>query len=459
MEENILIDNNCSLAIYFLKNENKITNKKKFIENMFKILNSPKLNYLEEDDIKKFVFILEKNIEIAALSFEAFVLKDKYYIDQRSKKDLIYSFIFNHFIISPKCLHIFKIKNNDSNKNNLIERQALVFDMIRKRTDITDLRKASFTNEMIRVFEKNIAHKIKEYQDITKIKDFDYDTIFRKEELIEINSKSILDLIKKIHNKLNSEVEKNIDSYNSKIQPFMIKNPLTEDTLIIKTKEYDTEGQSINLMRYSFKQETSLLNAAILEKNINKYNIGDIIFIVDKFETNQQKRYVENIIKMLKKSEYYNALKESILFLENFLRYRLISECKIQYEYKKNRSNDVKKAFDKCFSQKSFYNKETKNILNDYLYEEYKDEYQSSIILLFDLIDLSFKEGIINKAEFIMLNFFLLNDDREGKNLRNDIFHGLKNEDDYFIKENEKNNIILFKMIIFYILSIAYSYK
>ena len=43
--------------------------------------------------------------------------------------------------------------------------------------------------------------------------------------------------------------------------------------------------------------------------------------------------------------------------------------------------------------------------------------------------------------------------------IRNDIFHGLKNEDDYFIKENEKNNIILFKMIIFYILSIAYSYK
>lgn len=463
MEKLILTESNCETAIFLLNNNDQIKDLNLFISNILILLNTKKINKLSENNIQLFIDILKNSSNFDYSLIDNFIKNDNYSEKERSKKNIIYSYILSN-LSSPECLYLFKINTKSKNiKKNLIARQNFIFDFIIKEKKLTKLRTRHFINKMINIFDNQIGHKINDYNNyLTQDSYIEFKDVYKEHEIINLSSDSLQHLIFEVYNLMNNEIDIPDETFNNKIESLDISinksNP--NENLKVSFLSLDSKGQSINSFRYQIKDDISAKYSLILNKNIKIYNDIDKNNFRDHlltiYTTAQHKKYIENIFYFLINKDVYSALKESILFIENFLRDHLERQNHIFSIYNYKQIDDINTIFKNCFQNTPYYNEDMKEILNKYLNEKYKDNYALSSKMLNSLINISYESHLITKQNYIFLKFFLLNDDNEGKNFRNNIFHGIKNEYDYFCSENKNNNMMIFELTIFYIIAITY---
>lgn len=388
---------------------NIINNNELFKEEIIKYISlNEELNIL--DEIENLIDYLNKIEKINVLKF---IKEDKY------KKESIYKNIIYNKIIE------------NINLNDISYAEKIIIEIGKKKNkEIYELQKYLY---------KKILNRFDEIESfyIKKIirKNFDQRIIS------EINSNNL------IFNQANMSIfgisfetkDENFDInfikqiiHNSnnafKYFKFMEKNILNI-VHMFQMPIINEKGESINSM-LAEEITANLIYAKTFNYNTEKINLTDLNKLVYKLDEGYFSFLQSNIniYRFMKEKEIYLALKESIVFLESLLRFIVYKKGeKSIFEYKKNKLNE------KLFFVKDFCNKYKISNKHFTEYEKYLNDnlIENEVIngmLLNELINYVYEIKMFDEETKNLLKYFLLNYDNSGLNLRNEIFHGLRNE-------------------------------
>lgn len=336
----------------------------------------------------------------------------------------------------------------------------------------------AITYEIINIFNET------EY-DNKKIKLFIFNEVKRKQRDMELE----IDQIKIINNDLRHNYclqqhlifkyklkEKSWSDFFEKCHDIKIDHLYIEDFLNItfmlnmKTRRKRKDALKSFYNDYDLKNDLLLKDVTMFKMNYlfdifeeNYKNIDFFEFIKNECKNIKYLNFIKNICKLKNQKNYYASFKESILFLEYFLRSELKKENININIYKRKEKEDAKKEIDE-FTKWLQLNSdkkpsEIKKIKEDLLENEFFNETNTTenTILLNELVNESGKNNLISEDGVDVLKYLLLSDEGQGLNLRNLIFHGLSNEkflmESNFFK-NKKSFEFLTLIVIYQIFKI-----
>ena len=453
--------NNCNTLKEFLNNNDKISNKDlpTFIKIFFIILLDDRVQYLEEKDINKFIEIIDKNyIPDLIGHFRIFIKKDSYDLKVRPLKNLLYKYMIEKYYLNQGIEDfIFDDKISAKRKNIFIEKQKLYFNIVKNTGMVQPLYKINFFNRMARCFHKSIAQDIKNYTDLyeknmnKKYKDIDF--IWKCSDLDHdiMKLESGLEIIKETRKFLINDVSE-----------FFNKSESIQYHSILKS--INDNGEEINPERAYIKKDLLIKYSTIVNNKLSKEKLNEIA-LIEKLFSKKEGYFFNKIIKFLNLDMLYDALKESIIFLESTLRDILTDLNNEILEYDMGSAEERKENFIQFIKhlEKQQQIWKDDDILIDTLYlthtyNYFIDHFSWGNIkvknnLMNTLLNNSLHENLLTKEDIFFLKYLLLKDNGEGLNLRNEIFHGFKNELYFYETEVKENYEMIFKLTIFYILS------
>lgn len=353
--------------------------------------------------------------------------------------DRIYEMLVNNCILNEAAVKELS-EYTKSNKLNSIKRQKTLFETLNK-ANINSLIKINWINWFLHYFDKSLAILVE-------------DTIFRDEDFKTIRTETTIPkVIYKDNFDLFSFLQKGLND------GFKVCVLERESSIVDLFRNVNELGQEINYLNKTIKITLSYIFSEVLNSNfkIESISIEDFMFDLDKIEP-YFIEYIENIIFLLKSKKFQLAFKESVIFLESYLRNKAKENNLITKEVKKKKLKEEiasgKKMLNWLIENGHINENKKTNIEEKYLKESTKNNQKLSInsILLNDLLNESKHVGILSVEESSLLKFWLLSDNNEGFNFRNDFFHGFKNFSSY--DDGFTDN--LFLLAIIYILNTIY---
>lgn len=231
---------------------------------------------------------------------------------------------------------------------------------------------------------------------------------------------------------------------------YIFNNLIIEDK--IKINYYNTNHERIT-EKAPVKLYLSMIFASLFDFNCN------IPIFNDLFKCNKYQEHFEKIDFYIANNNYYLGLKEAILFLEGSLRDKIFEENLNVIDIKTKEIEDEFYKFKYFLNKKKYIFNET--LFNNELLENLNRIKNQEIIYqnlsLKDILIILKENSKINEENYIFLNYILLNDNNDGFDLRNKIFHGFFNFTDFINIYNNKEiaeRIMLF--FIFYIIFSSY---
>lgn len=456
----------CKTLKRLLENYEKICEQDliKLSKVFFIILMDNRVKYLEKKDIERFIEIIDKNyIPNLFQQIQIFIKKDSYALESKPLKNILYKYFIERYYLHDGVKD-FCFDKESSKKKKLIsiDKQKIYFETIKNTGMIRPLQKLKLFSSMAMFFHKNIAQDIKKYVDVynenmnKKYEDVDFAWNFNfQHEIMNLNSG--IEIINKTRECLINE-----------INGFLNKSDSTESYLPIVS--INNNCGKIDFKSNNFKYYILVKYSSILNKALKKESFEEIILTRNLF-SKKESYFFDKIIKFIEMDMLYDALKESIIFIESTLRDSLTELNKEILEYdisavKEKKENFIR--FMKYIEEKQKNWKENDLLLDiSYLtvsYNDFIDNYSLGDVqvksnLMNTLINNSVQEKLLREEDLFFLKFLLLNDNGEGLNLRNNIIHGLKNEFDFYEMEVKENNKLIFKLTIFYILACIISIK
>lgn len=317
-----------------------------------------------------------------------------------------------------------------------------------------------------RLFKKIILNDAITYNVLNIFKEKNYDNKEYQKFIFE----EIKETQKKLERSENLNVGENTDIYHLYFaQRYMIeKYDLKETTeSLFFDNEFNIEIDTSKIgflyclfltsMKFRINRKNSLckfyenyeIKKDKLLTNVTRFKISYLlsVFLSDNYdidwfdefdEKNANEKYIvylKNIINLKSKGQHYHSFKESILFLELVLRNKLNEIGSNVNEYKRREKEENIKYMENInewLSEDLGMNQKEIKEINEDLKEDYdfnNTNFTENTLLLNDLINKSKKEKILLQEQSEGLKFLLLSDKGQGLNLRNQIFHGLKNKE------------------------------
>lgn len=447
----ILNDKDCQTLKNILRNIDSLNYEEKItvIKSFLIILNSPKIDKISIDDMNIFMNLVEGKWD---KSYELFIKKDKYYEKDRELKNIFYKYIIETFYMTDYGVEIF---GGESSDENHIKRQLMFFYVIQNTGSSSYLKKMKLFQKISIKFNGVLAQNIQDYINNLQLnlsKNCDK-VIWDDSNMQVIEEKSLLKRVNIICNSLDCDLgEININKDNKNNKNKIQITSVNESG--IKSDFYSSFQKKCVLDYYSI-----FLNANFKNKDLKELKELRSIFNIEECY------FYDKVLILMEKNLIYDALKESILFLEYFLRKMMPEAGEIKVKYDKSLITDKKNKFISFLNyiknnQESW---DENDILLDTLYlkkefsnfiDNNSEDIKKKSYLFHDLLMIASENLLITKSNKVFLQYVLLNDNHEGLNLRNEIFHALKNEYHYYVIEVKENMDMIFNLIIFYILSL-----
>lgn len=321
-------EDGCKTLKRLLENYEKICEQDliKLSKVFFIILMDNRVKYLEKKDIERFIEIIDKNyIPNLFQQIQIFIKKDSYALESKPLKNILYKYFIERYYLHDGVKD-FCFDKESSKKKKLIsiDKQKIYFETIKNTGMIRPLQKLKLFSSMAMFFHKNIAQDIKKYVDLynenmnKKYEDVDFAWNFNfQHEIMNLNSG--IEIINKTRECLINE-----------INGFLNKSDSTESYLPIVS--INNNCGKIDFKSNNFKYYILVKYSSILNKALKKESLEEIILTRNLF-SKKESYFFDKIIKFTEMDMLYDALKESIIFIESTLRDSLTKLNKEILEY------------------------------------------------------------------------------------------------------------------------------